>query len=180
MVQGHPRGQPAALAHHAARTDETVSAHGHAGTDLRRAFNNGKGTDAGSRVDHGIHRHDGGWVNTRQRLGLGVEQMGYARVGQVRVRHDQGVTGKILGIACLEQHGRSLAVSQVLAVLRVCQKAQLPGAGLLQRGQPADFLVRRTTQGGAEGLGQLAELECRSHDQRDWFMRSMTWRVMSY
>ncbi|MCY1452909.1 hypothetical protein D9M71_698690 [compost metagenome] len=106
--------------------------------------------------------------------------MGDARVGEVRIGDDQGIAGEAFGISRLEQDRSCLAVTEVLAVLRIGEKAQLPRPGFLKGCQARDFQLLGATQGGAEELGQLAEFHGHSHVQRDWFMRSMTWRVMSY
>ena len=119
-------------------------------------------------------------MNSRHSPGLWIEQVGNTCVGQVGICNDQRVTGKALGIGSLEQDRSGLALRQEFAVLRVGQEAQLSRASLVQGRKASDVELRRATEGGPEELGQLAEFHGRSHVQRDWFMRSMTWRVMSY
>ncbi|MNQ72055.1 hypothetical protein D3C85_867470 [compost metagenome] len=181
MIEGHAGRQPATFADDAAGTDHAVGAQGHAGADLRARVDHHIGTDACTRVDLGISRDHGGRVDARLGLGLAIEQMGKFGVGQVGIGHHQRVAGVTLGIGRRQQHGGGLGVGEEFAVLRVGQEAELAGTGLLQSGQAADRLVLGATQGGTEAFGQLAESEDRgSHHQRCWFMRSMTWRVMSY
>ncbi|MCY1248085.1 hypothetical protein D9M72_614770 [compost metagenome] len=106
-------------------------------------------------------------MNSRYSPGLWIEQVGDARVGEVRIGNDQGVTGKTLGVGRLEQDRCRVGFNQVLAVLRVGEKAQLPRPGFLKGRQASDFQLLGATQGGAEELGQLTEFHGHGHDQRD-------------
>ncbi|MNE31350.1 hypothetical protein D3C80_1249140 [compost metagenome] len=181
VIEGHAGRQPATFTDDAAGADHAVGTQGHAGADLRVRLDHYVGADAGTRVDLGVGRDHGGRVDARLGLGLAIEQVGKFGVGQVRIGHHQRVAGVALGIGRGQQHGGGAGVGEELAVLRVGQKGELAGTGLLQGGQTADRLVLDATQGGTEAFGQLAEGEDRgSHHQRCWFMRSMTWRVMSY
>jgi hypothetical protein len=124
-----------------ARTDEALGTNGHAGADDRTAFDNGTRPNAGGGVDDRIVGHYGCRMHTGHCLGLGIEQMRDTRVGQIRVRHQQGISGIGFSIRRLEQYGARLGIGQVLAVLGICQEAQLSWAGLLKSGQPSDFSI---------------------------------------
>ena len=99
-------------------------------------------------------------MNTRAGDRLAVEQVRKTRIGQIGIRHHQRITRVPLGIGGLEQHGSSVGLVQILAVLGVGQEGQLLGAGILQGSQSGDPLVACATQGGAQSLGQFAEREC--------------------
>ncbi|MCY1356702.1 hypothetical protein D9M69_431620 [compost metagenome] len=181
VIEGHTGSQPATLTDDGAGTDHAVGTQGHASADLRTGLDHHVGANAGAGIDLGIGRDHGSRVNPRLCLGLGIEQVGQLGVGQVGIGHHQGIASKAFGVGCSEQHGGGLGIGKELAVLRVGQEGELTRTGLLQGGQAADSLVLGATQGGAETFGQLAECEDRGrHHQRCWFMRSMTWRVMSY
>lgn len=156
MVQGDPRGQPAALTDHATGTDHTVCTHTDIGRDARTAFDDRERPDAGTGVHLRVLGHHGAGMNTRHSLGFGVEQVGDARVGQIRVGDDQRIAGKAFGVRRLQQHRSRLAAIQELAVLRVGEEAQLTWASLLQGGQPGNLQRLGALESGAEGLGQLA------------------------
>ncbi|MNZ66494.1 hypothetical protein D3C78_847190 [compost metagenome] len=180
VVQGYSRGQPTALANHTTGTDEALRTDGDAWADLRTAFNHRTSTDASAGINLGIRSNHGAGMNSRYSPGLWIEQVGDARISEVRVGDDQRVAGKTFGICGFEQDRGRVAFTEVLAVLRIGQKAQLPRPSFLKGRQASDFQLLGATQGGAEELGQLTEFHGHSHVQRDWFMRSMTWRVMSY
>ncbi|MNE86057.1 hypothetical protein D3C80_1831160 [compost metagenome] len=93
--------------------------------------------------------------------------MGDARVGKVRVGDNKCMTGKAVGIGSLEQHGGRMAITEVLAVLRIGEEAQLTRPSFLKGCQAGDFQLRGATQGSPEELGQLTEFHSHSHTQRD-------------
>ncbi|MNV68956.1 hypothetical protein D3C71_1618340 [compost metagenome] len=102
MVQRDPRGQPAAFANFATGTDEAMRTDGHTRSNTCRAFDHRKGTNTRSRVNHRVLGHNGCRVNAGSRFRLWIEQVGNTRVGQIRIRHDQRITGKTFGISSLQ------------------------------------------------------------------------------
>ncbi|MNX46462.1 hypothetical protein D3C86_770010 [compost metagenome] len=134
VIQGHPRCEPATLTHHAASANEAMRADSRTGCNLRTAFDHHKSADTRRWIDNRIRRDHRRRMNPGCRLGLGIEQVRNTRVGCVRIRHHQHIPAMTFGVSGLEQQGCSLTACQVLAVLGVCEKAQLSWASLLQGG----------------------------------------------
>lgn len=147
--------------------------------DTCTTFDDRERPDAGAGVYLRVLSHHGAGMDSRHSLGFRVEQVGNTRIRLVGVGHDQGIASETFGIRGLEQYRTRLAVIQVLAVLRVGEEAQLTGASLLQGGQPGN--LQRLGPLEVAPRASASWLASWSHSyQRAWFMRSMTWRVMSY
>ncbi len=181
VVERDPRRQPAAFADHATGADHAMRADTDASADAGAALDHRIGADAGARIDLGVRRDDGAGMDTGGRLRLAVEQVRQAGIGQVGVGHYQRGTGEPVGVRSRQQDGAGTAFGQVLAILRVGQEAQMSRSGLLQGRQALDRQVRVATKLRADMRGQLAQgIGQGTHHQRSWFIRSITWRVMSY
>ncbi|MOA17266.1 hypothetical protein D3C78_1375180 [compost metagenome] len=157
MIEGHARRQPAVVADHAARADHAVGTETHPRTDARARLDHHTGTDRSARIDAGILGDYRTRVDAGRGNRLAVEQMRELGKRQVGVGQHQGIAGIVLRVRRSQQHRTGPAVGQVLAVLGVGQEGQLLRTGVLQRGQPADWQVGRTTQFGAGTLGQFAQ-----------------------
>ncbi|MNL42490.1 hypothetical protein D3C87_1649490 [compost metagenome] len=103
-------------------------------SNMRPAFDHHKCPDTCARINHSVRRNYRRRMNTGGRFGLGIEQVRNTSVGGVRIRYYQCIAVKTFSVSGLEQQGCRLAACQELAVLGVCQKAQLSWASLLQGG----------------------------------------------
>ena len=78
-------------------------------------------------------------------------------VGKIGVVDDERVADMTLSIRRRQQHCRGTGLRQQLAILRIGQKAQLVGFGVLQSAQAGDDSPRIATQASACALCQLTE-----------------------
>ena len=131
VIKRHAWSQPAAFTDFATRPDKAMRAHRDTGSDARTAFDDGKRTNARRRVNHRVSSNHCRWMNAGSGFGFGIKQMGNPRISQVRIRHNQGITGILFGVSSLEQYSSGLAVDKEFSVLGVGQKAQLSWASLL-------------------------------------------------
>ncbi|MNH36795.1 hypothetical protein D3C77_734140 [compost metagenome] len=71
------------------------------GRNPRTALDDRERADAGTGIHLRIFCYHGAGMNSRHSLGLGIEQMGNACIGQVRISDDQCVAGKAFSIRSL-------------------------------------------------------------------------------